>query len=150
FLGFDNLAQAYAFGDTHLLGPNKVNSFRLAVNRTAINRASAEFFNAPEVGVNFYSYDPKHMKIAIPGSFSTGVSFGPFKTTTYQASDDFSIIRGGHQLAFGVNLAHWRNNAYGEVFSNGVFTFNGQVSGAGLADFLTGNLSQVMQTPPNS
>src|ERR1051326_5136200 len=53
-LGFDNLAQSYAFGDTYLFGPNTVNSFRLAVNRTSISRSAAEFFNAPEVGVNSY------------------------------------------------------------------------------------------------
>ena len=149
-LGFEHLAQAYAFGDTYLLGPNKVNSFRLAVNRTAIDRLAANFFNAPEVGINSYSYDPKHMKISVTGGFSTGVSFGPFRTTTYQASDDLSVIRGSHQVAAGANLAHWRNNAYGQVFSNAQYTFRGDVSGMGLADFLTGSLSQIMQTPPNS
>jgi hypothetical protein len=149
-LGYDNLAQAYAFGDTYLFGPNTVNSFRVAVNRTAITRVEAKFFSAPEIGIKAFSYDPKHMKVAINGGFSTGISFGPFRTTTYQASDDINVIRGNHQIALGSNLAHWRNNAYGQVFSNGVYTFNGQVTGLGLADFLTGNLSQIMQTAPNT
>jgi Carboxypeptidase regulatory-like domain len=149
-LGYDNLSQAFALGDTYLFGPNTINSFRLALNRTAINRAGAEFFSAPDVGIKSYSYDPKHMKISVTGGFSTGVSFGPLRTTTYQASDDVSLVRGTHQIAIGGNVAHWRNNLNAEVFSNGVFTFNGQVTGLGLADFLTGNLSQIMETAPNT
>jgi hypothetical protein len=149
-LGFDNFTQAYAFGDTYLLGANTVNSFRLAINRTALNRVGAEFFSAPDIGVKSYSYDPKHMKISITGGFATGVSFGPLRTTTYQASDDVNLIRGTHQIALGTTLAHWRNNLNAEVFSNGTFTFNGQVTGAGLADFLAGFPSQLMQSTPNT
>jgi hypothetical protein len=149
-LGFDNFTQAYAFGDTYLFGSNTVNSFRLAINRTALNRVGAEFFSAPDIGVKSYSYDPKHMKISITGGFATGVSFGPLRTTTYQASDDVNLIRGTHQIALGTTVAHWRNNLNAEVFSNGTFTFNGQVTGAGLADFLTGFPSQLMQSTPNT
>ena len=34
--GRDNLAQTYTFGDTYLISPTTVNSFRAAFNRTAI------------------------------------------------------------------------------------------------------------------
>ena len=148
-LGFNNLAQSYAFGNTYLLGPNTVNSFRLAVNRSAITRVGAEFFNAPEVGVNAFSYDPKHIKVTVNGGFSTGVSFGPYNTNTYQTGDDVSLIRGTHQLVMGGTLAHWRSASASHTFTNGTYTFNGQVTGMGLADFLTGNLAQIMQTPAN-
>lgn len=39
--GFDNLVQAYTFGSTYLFNPNTINSFRLAVNRSAIHRLGA-------------------------------------------------------------------------------------------------------------
>ncbi len=54
--GRDNLGQSYTIGETRLLGPNAVNNIRLAVNRTAIHRTSKDFFSAPEVGVNAFSY----------------------------------------------------------------------------------------------
>jgi hypothetical protein len=147
--GFDNFAQSYAFGDTYLVGPNTVNAFRLAVNRTAINRVPAQFFSAVELGVNMYSYTPIQTKVTITPGFSIGANFGPNRTTTYQTSDDVSLVRGTHQIAIGVSLAHWRNNLNAEVFSPGNWTFNGQVTGLGLADLLTGNASQLMQSTPN-
>src|SRR5262249_24767427 len=37
-LGFDDLAQSYTVGDTYLFSANTINSYRLAVNRTAQQR----------------------------------------------------------------------------------------------------------------
>src|SRR5437762_3160329 len=54
--GFDDLAQSYTFGDTYLISANTINSFRLAVNRTRIDRVPAQFFAGSDIGVNIYSY----------------------------------------------------------------------------------------------
>src|SRR5262245_11936794 len=61
FGGRDNLAQTYTVGETRLINPNTVNSVRLAVNRTAIRRVGADYFNPPSVGVNVFSYLPNFM-----------------------------------------------------------------------------------------
>src|SRR5262249_49715560 len=133
-LGFDNAAQAYTFGDTYLLGPNTINSFRLAVNRTEVIRVAGDIFSGPDLGININPYNSKQIRIIVTNGFTIGPSgFGPNRTTTYQSSDDLSLIRGPHQLAFGATLAHWRNNLNAHPFENGVFTFNGQVLGLGLA-----------------
>jgi hypothetical protein len=141
-LGFDNMAQSYTLGDTYLLSPNTINSFRLAVNQTEINRVPAQFFQGSDIGVNIYSYDPKQIKVDVTGGFSIGGGYGPGRNTAYQASDDLSLVRGTHQMAFGTNLAYWRNHLNAVTNSSiGSFTFNGQTTGLGLADFLTGTVS---------
>ena len=150
FVGFDSMSQAYAFGDTYLISANTVNSFRLAVNRSSVTRIGPEFFSAPDVGVNAYTYEPKQIHLAVTGGPNLGSIFGPNNTTTYQASDDVNFVSGTHQFAFGGNLAHWRNNLNSNAFSPGNYTFNGQETGMGMADFLSGKMSQIMQSAPNT
>ena len=152
--GRDNLAQSYTLGDTTLFGPNMVNAFRLAVNRTAIHRTSKDFFSAPEIGVkNMFSYMPHYMLLTVTNFFALGggtESEATFRTTTYQLGDDVSLIKGTHQIAFGGNFAHWRSNSYANVRSPGTFTFDGSATGLGLADFLTGRLTQMIEAAPNT
>jgi hypothetical protein len=146
---FDNLAQAFAFGDTYLLGPNTVNSLRLAVNRTAIARIPVQFFSGPDVGVNMYTYTPKNIQLNITGGFQVGVPTGPNRTTTYNLSDDINLVSGTHQIAVGGNTVYFRNNFNVNASSFGAFVFNGQTTGLGLGDFLTGNVSQLTQRAPS-
>ena len=151
--GRDNLAQAYTLGDTLLIGPNTVNAFRLAVNRTAIHRTSKDFFSAPEVGVNTYSYMPHYMLLTVSNAFNIGggtESEATFRTTTYQMAEDLSLIRGKHQMSVGANLAHWRSNTYANVRSPATFTFDGSATGLSMADFLSGRLTTMIQAAPNT
>ncbi len=149
-LGFDNMTQAYALGDTHLISANTINSFRMAVNRTSIGRIGPEFFSAPDLGVKAFAYNEKQIHLAVTGGPTIGVIYGPNRTTTYQASDDVNLIRGKHQFAVGENLLYWRNNLNSDAFAPGNYTFNGQITGMGMADFLTGQMSQLLQAVPNS
>jgi len=70
---------------------------------------------------------------------------GPWVTNTFQLSDDFSIIHGKHQIAFGANWIHETLNSDGQFSVNGNFTFAGSVTGNGLADFLIGRPSNFSQ-----
>ena len=151
--GRDNLAQSYTFGDTRLFGPNTVNAIRLAVNRTAIHRTSKDFFSAPEVGVNIFSYMPHYMLLTVNNFFSIGggtESESTFRTTAYQVGEDLSLIRGKHQMSLGMNVAHWRSNSYANVRSPGVFSFDGSATGLALGDFLTGRVTQLTDSLPNT
>lgn len=147
--GFDNLAQSFAIGDTYLINPNTVNSFRAVANRTATKRSVAEFFSAPDVGINAYSYLPKLMSMTISGGFSLGGNLATFRTTTFAGSDDLSVVKGTHQISFGASLAHWRTNGNPHQLDPGSYTFNGQDTGLGMGDFLLGKLSRFAQAAPN-
>ena len=156
--GRDNLAQSISIGDTFLLSSTTVNSFRAAVNRTAIHRTSSNYFGSPDVGINNYSYLPHYMLVTMtPGAgFNLGggtENEAIFRTTTYQLSDDVSMVRGSHSLAFGATLSQWRSAGYANVRSPGVFNFDGSATGATLADFMAGQLggaTAYLQSAPNT
>jgi hypothetical protein len=154
--GRDNLAQAYTLGNTHLIGSNIVNSLRLAVNRTAVARTHKEYFSAQDAGIPIFSCLKGNMMVGVTNGFTIGggtENNSTFRTTTYQVGNDLSIIRGSHQMAVGASLAHWRLNFNANVRCNGQFSFDGSQtspSGAiGLADFLLGKTSQLIQAEPN-
>src|SRR5207247_6071857 len=73
------------------------------------------------------------------GSFSDAT----FRTTAYQMSDEVSIVKGNHQIAFGGIAADWRENNRSHTSSLGAYNFDGSITGLGMADFLTGNLAQL-------
>jgi hypothetical protein len=151
--GFNNLAQSYALGDVYLISPNTVNAFRLAVNRVAVARHGAKYFDTRDVGVNAFSYLDDVLVVNVSGGF--GLAGGTqvdssFRTTTYQTSDDINLVRGNHQIAFGANLAHSRSNSNSYSISTPNFSFNGQDTGLGMGDFLLGRLSSFTVGGPNA
>src|SRR5438093_2676767 len=140
--GRDVLAQSYALGSTYLVSPTTVNAFRLTVNRTAHKRYHAPNFSVADVGVKSYTSFKDRIDINVNGGFVLGGnSLATFRTTSYQMGDDLSLLRGNHQMAFGVTLAHWRTNQYAATRAVGQYAFSGQATGLGMADFLTGRLT---------
>ena len=151
--GRDNLAQSLTFGDNYILSAHAVNAVRFAFNRTAIHRTSKDFFSAPEVGVNIYSYMPHYMLMSVTGGFSLGggtESESTFRTNTYQMGDDLSIVRGNHQMAFGGSIAYWKSTSLANVRDPGNFSFDGSATGLGMADFLVGRPNLLTQAGPNN
>jgi hypothetical protein len=150
--GFDNLAQSYAIGSTYLIGPNTVNSFRIAVNRVAVRRLGIATFGPTDVGIKGFSSAKDNTNITVSGGFTMGQSSGSgtFRSTGYQIGDDLSIITGNHQLTFGGNLAHSRTTIRSHQGSIGTYTFNGNASGLGMSDFLLGALTTLNQGSPIS
>jgi hypothetical protein len=63
--------------------------------------------------------------------------------------DDVSLVRGKHQMSFGVILSQSRSNSNANVRSAPNFTFDGTATNLGLADFLTGALDSFVQASPN-
>jgi hypothetical protein len=153
--GRDNLAQTFTIGENWVISPTTLNAVRFAYNRTDIHRTSTDFFSAPEVGINIYSYRPHYMLLTVTGGFQLGggtESESNFTTPAYQISDDVTLIRGDHQFALGANVARWSSLSLANVRSPGQFTIDGTVTGLGLADFLTGRLGNagLTQAAPNT
>ena len=146
--GSDDRVQSVVLGDTYVLGTSTINSFRATVNRTRILRTAAEFFSGPDVGVDMTAPVPKFMVVSITGGFSVGggtASPGFFNTTTFQGVEDMSLVRGPHQIGFGVNYIHTNANAATNLNTNASFAFTTQGTNLGLADFLTGNVATFIQ-----
>jgi hypothetical protein len=143
--GADGLAQAFTVGDTYLLGASTVNAFRLSANRVAGGRTSPDVSavraGLPDIGVKMFSYEPHNPNVRVDGAFTVGVPAGPTRNAIFAASDELSMTRGNHQLAFGTNASLWWLNSYGNTYNHGNMRFNGQATGLALADYFLGNAS---------
>jgi len=153
--GRDQLATTMTVGEDYVISSSTLNSVRVAFNRTNITRTSTDFFSAPEVGINIYSYMPHYMLLSVTNGFNLGggtESLSQFTTNEYQVSDDLTIVRGAHQLAFGGNIAHWKSLSLANVRPPGQLSIDGTQTGTGLSDFLTGRMgvNALIQAAPNT
>lgn len=95
----DNLAHSVTVGENYVISPTTLNAVRFAYNRTHITRPHIDFFSAPEVGINTYSYLAHYMLLNVTGGFTLGTGTETptdIVTPAWQVSDDLTLVRGGH------------------------------------------------------
>jgi hypothetical protein len=159
--GRDNFAQTLTAGENFIISSTTFNQVRFAYNRTDISRTSTDFFSAPEVGINIFSYMPHYMLLTVgagganPTGFQLGggtESLSTFTTKAWQISDDVTLVRGGHQFALGANVAGWTSLSLANVRSPGQLSIDGSVTGLPLSDFLLGRMGNnaLIQAAPNT
>jgi hypothetical protein len=146
-------ATTTAFGDTRVFGSNTVNALRATWVKTSTksNQPPETFFDTTSLGIPVHTYIPGLMAMAVTSAFSFGggPSVGAISdNTAYQAQNDFSQVLGRHQMSAGVNVAFSKLDQMNAALSVGDFIFNGRATGLGLADFLTGQISQFRHGAP--
>ena len=138
-------AQSVTLGDTYSFNASTVNSFHATFTRLRNDRGPApNAYNAVDMGVNMFDFDPNGMNMSVSGDFSTACGTcapGVFNRNTYQLADDVDIIRGKHQISFGVDLIRAQDNLRSDYNENGSFTFNGEYTNDAMLDFLLGDMS---------
>ncbi|HMC61133.1 MAG TPA: carboxypeptidase regulatory-like domain-containing protein, partial [Candidatus Solibacter sp.] len=147
--GNDQRSQTMTIGDTYTISPTAVNSFHATFDRRRNNRASAaNLFSPADLGVNMFINVPNYTQLSVSsysgGGFNVGCgtcAFANFNINTYQLADDFTLMRGRHQISFGFDGRKDQFNSFNNQQSNGQFTFGGATSGDGLADLLIGRFS---------
>ena len=133
-----------AIGDTYLIGSNMVNSFRAGLNRsTAIKIADDPGYSWEEFGVNA-PYQPtpnprftdfRRQRFPIRKSAAVTADHGG---PNFNINEDYSWVRGSHQLGFGATYNHVLLNYSSGTNAGGTMTFNGQATGLGYGDFMLG------------
>jgi hypothetical protein len=151
--GLDAISRSIALGDTYLLSPNAVNAFRFSANLVSVWRVGTPFFSYCDVGVRtFCGYAPTFTNFNITGGFglsSNNVDDNKYIPNNYAFSDDVSLVRGSHQFAFGGTVIHGTYRSKSDFVAAGTMTFNGQVTGLGMGDFLTGRVATLVMGTPN-
>jgi carboxypeptidase family protein len=144
--------QSLTLGDTYLISPTVVNSFRAALLRPTNSRGQPPVELSPrDVGITPYFEPTKNaiLGLSVSGGFSIGGQGGnvPGLTlaTGLQVSDDLSWVKGAHQLGFGVNNIYSKLSVQGWTSSDGVFAFTATNTGLGLGDFMVGDVNNFMQ-----
>ncbi|MEQ1884742.1 MAG: carboxypeptidase regulatory-like domain-containing protein [Bryobacteraceae bacterium] len=145
-------AQSLIIGDTYLFSGSVVNSFRASANRVVQDRPGAKFFGPKDVGINAFSYTPEYFVMSVTGGASIGGGTSADLSayiTYWTLNDDVSWVKGAHQFAFGTTFTQALVNNNFNVRSPGNYNFNGQITGLGMGDFLTGQMSSFRQGGPN-
>ena len=147
--GRDGLVQSLTIGDTHVFGPNTVNSLRFVFNRAAVSLSVPDMFDPYDLGSDVYSYAPHVMWARVQGAFEAQ-NLGPsrFLTNASQVSDDFTVVRGDHQVSLGASAAYWKYYFETQARSGGFWIFTGQLTGLGLSDLLMGRVGRLEHGGP--
>ena len=134
-------AQTLTLGDTYSFSGTTLNSFHATATRRRDNRGSpANAINPQTLGINVPSPVPNFLQVAVSNYFTVGCgtcASAHFNTNSLHLADDVDLIRGKHQIAFGVDYIRDQFNSLNIWNSNGSFSSNGQyVSGKSMNDAL--------------
>ncbi len=147
--GTDDEVNSLVLGHTYIVNPGALNTFHATLDRDGITKFQVPIITPSSIGVqNIYEPLPNYSNINITGDFQSAGGFatpGLINTTTYQFSDDFSLIKGSHQMQFGANYIRPMQATTFCVYCNGLFTFNGALTGNSMADFISGSLDSFTQ-----
>ena len=153
--GTIDAVQSAVLGDTFSFSPNATNAFHVTWTRERVNRGGAD--NLPsisDIGLNVAPSPGNFPQISVNGFFSTFCGTCS-KATVYSGSkqfaDDFSFIKGRHQLSIGGEWIRRDLDYHTSTQQDPAFSFSGQITGLGLSDlflglpnsFTQGNLTQV-------
>ncbi|HYR41950.1 MAG TPA: TonB-dependent receptor [Terriglobia bacterium] len=156
----DSRTRVYSLvlGDTYLIGTGTVSSFRAGVNRSWNERAADSFFSFADLGMQGFTTlgsdaDSKTIRLGVQGNgFIIGagnnIQVGNWSGPNTNLVEDISMVKGAHQIGFGVNYLHQIHNLTNHLNTVGTIAVSGQITGMPLADFLLGNASSWNQGGP--
>jgi hypothetical protein len=138
------ISQNALIHETHVFSGTKVNSARFSYSRENATRGPAsDAFNVNALGVNL-PYEPVNaiQQIRVNGGFNFGDNpNGKFIRNNFAWSDDFSWVRGRHELHFGGTIERSRIDLTNLFFQPGEFSF------PSMAAFLAGKLGTYSGNP---
>jgi hypothetical protein len=151
--------QSFTLGEVWTLSPNSVNQAHGTIlRRSNVRGYAASDINASTLGIQLYQAIPNGLQIS-EGKFTIGGgtnSLSHFNDNALAIDDDFTLVRGKHQIVLGGEWVQNELNIVNGYESNGIFTFNGEYSGSGPnggstigdqnLDFLQGTLSAFQQS----
>jgi outer membrane receptor protein involved in Fe transport len=148
---FRNRVYSLAFGDTMLLSNSTINTLHATYNRGDFAKTYTPLFDYSDLGVRATPALPDYMRLSVTGGFSIdppGALPTLTPTWTYELADDFTSIRGAHQLGFGVDYIHNKYESTSQLQAGGNTTFTGQATQLGMADFLLGRAASFTAGTP--
>jgi len=89
---------------------------------------------------------PPSLNISVTDGFGIGTSHkGDFDRGDFTVREAVTRIQGGHEFRYGGEAVRVSNHIINTFQMMGIYTFNGQLSGNGLSDFLFGRASEFRQ-----
>ena len=142
-------------GYTHIFSPNVLNEVRFSTQRLFQDQGHPLGANslATAAALGFTNLTPDDSTgpplVGINAeSTNVGYTFsGPttLANNTFSLSDTLTWIRGKHNWKMGFGVSSYQNNQLFDFITNGLFDFDGSISGNGFADFLLGAATDYTQ-----
>jgi len=148
---------ALSIGSTYLISANIVNALHVGANRQEIPKVTDNFATWPQLGVNAPFNPDTEPRFTVAGGnvgaagattggggsgFNIGggnaIINGDHGGPNPNVSDDISWVKGTHQFGFGGSYMHTGLNYKSGINATGVLTYNGAITGLGMADFVIG------------
>jgi len=136
----------YTFSPTLLVNTT------FGLNRQRGGSLSSAPFSFPDAGVKIAApidsalKAPPELIVSVTGAFSVSTNhLGDFDRGDFTVREVVTKIRGAHELRFGGEALRVSNHITNTYQMAGSFTFSGQLSGDGLADFMFGRASAFRQ-----
>ncbi len=121
-----------------------VSTFGLARQRGG--SLSSAPFGFPDAGIKIAAPSPPELSLSVSGNFSIGTNhIGDFDRSDFTFREVGTKQAGSHELKFGGEAVRLTNHIINTFQMAGSFTFNGQLSGDAVADFLLGRASAFKQ-----
>src|SRR5262249_42580991 len=149
--GQNNKEHSVVAGHNWIVSSSLVNALHVTWNNTLNDRPMPNIFSPTDVGSTVVGGVTGYMGVSVTNGFAFGTGGtnpGFFNSNGVQVADDVDWLHGRHQISFGGNWIHTRIETVNNRPSNGQFTFSGQATGLGLADFMVGKLGSFVQGNP--
>jgi hypothetical protein len=144
--------QNVAVNHTFSLRPTVLLTSTFGFNRQRGGSLSSAPFSYPDAGVRIASAAlsalkaPPEIVMSVTGGFSINTNhLGDFDRGDFTIRENLTTIHGPHELHLGGEVVRLSNHIINTFRMDGNFTFNGSLSGDGLADFLLGRASTFVQ-----
>ena len=140
--GYHDFDYGVGLGHTYLFSANLVNSLRIGINRTNVQKIPDNYENWAGFGANVSPLAGNIIEVTATGAFTIGSgSASPgaqHNGPLWSIVNDVSWIKGTHQMTFGGSIYQQRLDYFSGVNAVGNATFTGQNTGLILGDFLMG------------
>jgi len=132
----------WMLNETHTFSPTVLNDFRASVAREVSSRGpAAGSIDVTQLGVKVWEAPGDHIieTLNVSSFFSVGQSDpATFTRDQYWLADDISMVKGKHDLIFGIDATRAWVLIRNQFHQPGAFTFTPDVTNLALASFLLG------------
>jgi hypothetical protein len=138
--------QNVSINHTYTRSPTLIFVSTFGMARQRGGSLSSAPFSFPDAGVKIAAPTPPELSLSVSGNFGIGTNhIGDFDRSDFTFREVATKQAGGHELRIGGEAVRLTNHIINTFQMAGSFTFNGQITGDAVADFLLGRASAFRQ-----
>ncbi len=147
----DQVVPVASVSYTRSITPTLLNQLRTGISGQEENRGCSSQLKPRDLGINIdLEGPPQPPNVNVTGRFNIGgggLCLWVEGTNNWQVADSITWIKGRHQIKAGFDVYRRKFKLITAASDNGIFAFDGSVSGNAAADFLIGELATATRRP---